>query len=85
MKSLEHPRNKDGIKTAIMLNGSLHCPYCKSPLTTEEVNEKIYRCIYCGGAMGKLSDDIIIQLARAVTSDTLQEWEREVKYYSTVR
>ena len=66
-------------KTPIMLHGFLHCPYCKTPLMVEELGENKYRCIYCGRLIGKLTDEIIIEMAEGIPAETLREWNRELK------
>jgi hypothetical protein len=65
-------------RTPILLHGSLHCPYCKVPLIIEELGDSKYRCVYCGGFVGKLTDEIIIEMAREIPIETFREWNREL-------
>lgn len=62
----------------ILIHGTLHCPYCKTPLTTEELGEEKYPCVYCGKLVGRLSDEVILEMARTVPIEMFREWNREL-------
>lgn len=53
-------------------------------LTVEERGEG-YKRIYCSVRVGKLTDKIIIQMAKAIPEETMREWAREAKVYSSMR
>ncbi|MHB2036555.1 MAG: hypothetical protein ACYCPW_07410 [Nitrososphaerales archaeon] len=74
-----------GSLSPILIRGSLHCPHCRTPLTVEERGENDYRCIYCFGRVGKLTDKTIIQMAKAIPKETMREWAREAKIYSSMK
>ncbi|MHB8567877.1 MAG: TFIIB-type zinc ribbon-containing protein [Nitrososphaerales archaeon] len=70
---IQKEESNDNPKTPILRHGALHCPYCSSPLTIDEPRLGEYFCIYCKNQVGRLSDDVMIELARSYPQSTLQE------------
>jgi hypothetical protein len=65
-------------ESPILIHGTLHCPCYRTPLTTEDIGEEKYRCVYCSRLVGKLTDEVILEMARNVPINMYREWNREL-------
>ena len=64
-----------------MIYEALHCPDCRCPLKTEELGYENWICVYCGGRIGKLTDEAMMELVKAIPMETKLEWANELKFY----
>jgi len=67
--------------TPILIYEALHCPHCRCPLKTEELGYENWICVYCGGRIGKLTDEAMMELVKAIPMETKLEWANELKFY----
>ncbi|KPV63676.1 MAG: hypothetical protein AOA65_1227 [Candidatus Bathyarchaeota archaeon BA1] len=57
--------------------GILLCPYCNSPLLTEETREGEFKCILCGKYVDRLSLEVMMKMVDRFPTELLHEWMLE--------
>ena len=55
-------------------DGELVCPHCEAPLLTEEGVDGRFRCLFCGGEVGRLSEETMKRMVDDFPEDLLMEW-----------
>jgi hypothetical protein len=50
-------------------------------LKTEELGFEDWVCVYCGGRVGKLTDEVMMELIKIIPMETKLEWAIELKFY----
>lgn len=62
-------------------NSELVCPHCKAPLlTVEEEDEDInglFHCTFCGGEVGRISEEVMMKMIDDFPLELLREWRIE--------
>jgi len=62
------------LKPPIYRDGELICPYCETPLLTDETANGKFLCIFCKGEVDRLTEETMMKMVDDFPEDLLREW-----------
>ncbi len=65
------------LKPPIYRDGELLCPYCRTPLLTEEAVDGRSFCVFCKREVDRLSEEAMKKMVDDFPEDVLREWMTE--------
>lgn len=71
------------VKMPLCIDGELICPHCKTPLLLDDTKDDVVRgefvCLFCGGIVSKLSEEILMKMLDDFPKELLREWMIEMR------